>query len=129
MKNVFQFIMQFLLLKQIVNIYINRFCEFRMKYMSEICDSSYLNSCKETFKTSNSTRKHTYAHKTLQKVIQIDKSNNKAHKITIKIANNSGFSLAFCLSCGSVVLGLMASRVNLHKRLEALARCYVTSDW
>ena len=72
---------------------------------------------------------HNYAHKTLQKVIQIDKSNNKAHTLTIKIANNSDISLAFCLSCGSVVLALMASRVNLHKRLEALARCYVTSHW
>ena len=66
---------------------------------------------------TNSTRKHNYAHKTLQKVIQIDKSNNKAHTLTIKIANNIDISLAFCLSCGSVVLALMASSLNLHKRL------------
>ena len=47
----------------------------------------------------------------------------------IKLANNSDISLAFCLSFGSVVLALMASCANLHKRLEALARCYVMSHW
>ena len=63
--------------------------------------------------------------RTLQKVIQIDKSNDKAHTLTIKIANNSDINLVFCLSCGSVLLAFMASRVNLRKPLEALARCYV----
>ena len=69
---------------------------------------------------------HTKHHK---KLYNIDKSNNKAHTLTIKSANNSDISLAFCLSCDSVALALMASRTNLHKRLEALARCYVTSHW
>ena len=68
---------------------------------------------------------HKKTHKTLQKVIQIDKSNNKAHTLTIKLANNSDISLAFCLSCGTVVLALTA---NLHKRLEALARPLLC-DW
>ena len=36
---------------------------------------------------TNSARKHNYAHKTLQQFIQTDKSNNKAHTLTIRIAN------------------------------------------
>ena len=55
------------------------------------------------------TKLHNYAHKTLQKFIQTDKSNNKAHTRTIKLANNSDISLEFCLFLTSVVLASMAS--------------------
>ena len=75
------------------------------------------------------TKLHNYALKTLQQFIQTDKSNNKAHTLTIKLSNNSDISLVFCLFLSSVVLASMASHANLHKRREALARCYVTSHW
>ena len=55
------------------------------------------------------TKLHNYAHKTLQQFIQTDKSNNKAHTLTIKLANNSDISLEFCLFLTSVVLASMAS--------------------
>ena len=44
--------------------------------------------------------------------MQTDKSNNKAHTLTIKLANNSDISLEFCLFLTSVVLALMASHAE-----------------
>ena len=65
------------------------------------------------------------------KIIQLrtDHSNNKAHTLAMKLAIYSDICKLLSFSSTSLVLITVVSYANLHKRPEAHARYYVTSDW
>ena len=59
--------------------------------------------------------------------MQADYSNTKAQTHSIKLAIYSDICQLLSFSSTSLVLITVVSLANLHKRLKALARYYVTS--
>ena len=61
--------------------------------------------------------------------ILVTYSNTKAHTHLIKLAIYSDICKLLSFSSTSLVQIAVVSLANLHKRLQALAPCYVTSYW
>ena len=74
------------------------------------------------------TKLYNYGHKISKRFTQTDHSSNKAHTLAIKLAIYSDICKLLSFSSTSLVLITVVSLANLHKRPEALAHYYVTSD-
>ena len=75
------------------------------------------------------TKLYNYGHKISKRFTQADYSNNKAHTLTIKLAIYSDICWLLSFSSTSLVLIIVISLGNLHKRPKALACYYLSSHW